>query len=93
MRPPYLMMRSIQGGVSVSGRLWARDRDTFGAAYAHLDGGNGEVRASQVAEFYYRAVINEHLAVTGDLQLLRGEVAGGGGPEGAIVSLRATKEF
>ena len=56
-------------------------------------GGNGEVRSSHVAEFYYRAVINDHFALTGDLQLLRDEVAGGGGPKGAIVSLRATKEF
>jgi porin len=81
------------GGLSINGRLWGRSGDTIGIAYAHLNGGNGDVNASHAGEVYYRFAINEHLAVTGDIQLLRDKVMGGGGPKGAIFSIRGTKEF
>lgn len=81
------------GGLNINGHLWGRPDDRLGIGYAHLDGGNGDVNTSHVAEVYYRFVINEHLAMTGDIQLLRDKAVGGGGPKGAIFSLRGIREF
>lgn len=81
------------GGLNINGNIWGRPGDTLGIGYAHLGGGNGDIEASRVAEFYYRFAINKHLAVTGDIQLLRDKASGGGGPKGTIFSIRGTKEF
>ena len=72
---------------------WGRVKDNIGIGYAFLDGGNGDVRKTQVLETYYRFVFNDHMAVTADLQYMDDELVTGSGPEGYIVGLRATAEF
>ena len=83
----------VSGGLNINGRAWGRPGDTLGLGYARLEGGNGDIDESRVGEFYYRLKINDHLAVTGDVQVLRDKVSGGGGPKGTIISIRGTKEF
>lgn len=81
------------GGLNINGNLWGRANDTIGIGYAHLEGGNSGIDESRVAEAYYRLNLNDHLALTADIQLLRDEISGGGKVKGAIFSLRGTKEF
>ncbi len=85
--------RLYSGGVNIKGGIWGRPDDNIGIGYARLKGGNGEVRESRVTEFYYRLVINEHWALTGDAQWLEDQIVGAPDIEGSIFSLRATKEF
>lgn len=81
------------GGLTIKGSVWGRADDTIGIGYAHLNGGNGDVSRSHVTEIYYRAALNEHWALTGNVQLIEDELTTGPGPKGTIFSLRGTKEF
>jgi porin len=81
------------GGLSLGGGDWGRGADNLGLAYAHVGGGSNNIEATDVAEIYYRFVLNEHLALTGDLQYMTDRYKTGGGPEGWIFGLRATTEF
>lgn len=81
------------GGVNIKGNIWGRADDTIGIGYARLNGGNGAVSQSHVTEIYYRAALNRHWALTGDVQFIEDNLTAGGGPEGTIFSLRGTKEF
>ena len=56
------------GGVNIGGGLWGRGRDNIGIGYALFDGGNTGLESTQVAEVYYRLVMNEWFALTGDVQ-------------------------
>ena len=81
------------GGLDIRGKSWRRAKDNIGIGYALLDGGNGNIRKTQVLEAYYRFVFNDHVALTADLQYMDDELQEGPGPEGYIVGLRATAEF
>ncbi len=56
------------GGIDVGGSLWGRETDNIGLGAAFLDGGNTGVDSITVAEFYYRWVVSEWLALNADLQ-------------------------
>ncbi|RME95049.1 MAG: porin, partial [Alphaproteobacteria bacterium] len=81
------------GGLTLKGGAWGRPGDGIGIGYAQLDGGNSGVSRSHVGEVYYRAAFGEHWALTGDVQFVKDDRAGGAGRKGRIYSLRATKEF
>jgi hypothetical protein len=53
------------GGINISGASWKRVDDNIGLGYAYLDGGNLDIKHSQVAEAYYRFVIDDYLATHG----------------------------
>ncbi len=56
------------GGLDIGGGLWGRGQDNLGLGYAYIDGGNTGLENAQVGELYYRLVMNDWLALTGDVQ-------------------------
>jgi len=84
-------------GLNFDGGGWNRDGDNIGIGYAYLDGGNQSVKSSQVVEAYYLAVLNEHLALTTDVQYMTDDITEQdtrqNNPEGWIVGMRLTAEF
>jgi porin len=80
-------------GINVRGGAWGRSDDEIGLAYGFLDGGNQDLRGSQVAEVYYRLALSEHFALTADAQYLRETVKSADDPHGFVLGLRATFEF
>lgn len=83
------------GGVNINGGGWGRADDNIGIGYAYLNGGNLDIDKSQVAEAYYRFVLNEFFALTADLQYMKDDHKGSGtdSPKGWILGLRAAAEF
>jgi len=85
------------GGVNITGNRWRRPEDNIGAGYAYLEGGNTDVKRTNVFEVYYRAVLNDHLAVTADVQYMDDDLEQldplQEDPEGWIFALRATASF
>lgn len=85
------------GGLSFSGSGWGREEDNIGIGYAYLEGGNGNIDETQVFEAYYRAVLNEQVALTADVQYMKDDLievdARQEDPEGWIFGLRLTAEF
>jgi porin len=81
------------GGIDIKGSAWGRADDNIGIGYAFLDGGNLEVKQSQVAEAYYRLIANDHLALSGDVQYLQDNLHDAPGLEGFIVGLRLLADF
>ena len=81
------------GGINILGHPWGRPDDNIGIAYGYLDGGNQDVRNTQVAEIYYRFVVNEIFAVTADAQYMEDNLRTSPSPKGFILGLRATAEF
>ncbi len=81
------------GGIDIGGSPWKRADDNIGLAYAYIDGGNLDISHSQVAEVYYRFVINDHLALSADIQYLQDSLRNQADPAGFIYGLRFTAEF
>jgi hypothetical protein len=81
------------GGLNIIGRPWGRANDNIGLGYGYLDGANQDLNYTHVAEAYYRLVVNDHLALTGDIQWMQDKVKQGVSPEGFIFGLRATTQF
>lgn len=85
------------GGFNFNGNGWNRDDDNIGIGYAYLNGGNQNVDQSQVIEAYYRAVLNEHAAITADVQYIKDDLLKADprqeDPKGWIFGLRLTTEF
>lgn len=85
------------GGLNFNGTGWNRDDDNIGIGYAYLEGGNGDVDATQVVEAYYRAVLNEFVAVTADVQYMDDDLITvdprQDDPDGWIFGLRFTAQF
>ncbi len=85
------------GGLNFSGNGWRREEDNIGIGYAYLEGGNGDVDETQVFEAYYRAVLNEHVAITADIQYMDDDLIDidpeQDNPDGWIFGLRLTAQF
>jgi porin len=57
------------GGLNIGGRLWGRDQDNAGIAYAYLEGPPGsQLRRADVIEAYVRFQVTRHLDVSFDIQ-------------------------
>jgi len=84
---------AYSAGINIRGAAWGRENDNVGAAYGYLSGGNQGLRATHVAEAYYRLVLFEHIGLTADAQYMFDDLRAGGGPRGFIFGLRATAEF
>jgi hypothetical protein len=61
--------------------------------FAFLDGGNLEVKQSQVVDAYYRLIANDHLALSGDDQYLHDNLHNVPDLEDFIVGLRLVSDF
>ncbi len=91
------------GGLNITGNAWKRPDDNIGLGYAYLEGGNTDVKRTNVFEAYYRAVLNEHFSITADIQYMDDNlkkveppmVEGPfqDNPDGWIFGLRAVAEF
>jgi porin len=83
----------FSGGLDIKGRGWGREKDNIGLAFAYLDGGNQDIKHTQVAEAYYRLVLHEQFALSADLQYMKDDKKSRKDPGGFIVGLRADIHF
>jgi porin len=81
------------GGINIRGAAWRRPNDEIGIGYGYLPGGNEDLSSSHAGEIYYRFAVNEHFALTADVQYMHDSVRSGDDPHGFIVGLRGTFEF
>ncbi len=81
------------GGLNIRGTPWGRREDNIGVGYAYLSGGNLDIDMTHVAETYYRFVINDHLALTADIQYMRDGRKEEDNPRGFMLGLRGTARF
>lgn len=84
------------GGIDIRGSLWRRGADNIGIGYAFLEGGNTGLKSAQVAEAYYRMVMNDLFALTGDVQYQDNQyenTGAGNDIEAFTLGLRAVVEF
>jgi len=84
------------GGIDLGGSLWRRGTDNIGIGYAFFDGGNTGLQSVQVAEAYYRLVMNDLFALTGDVQYQDNQYENPGAGtdiEALTLGLRAVVEF
>lgn len=81
------------GGLNISGKLWGREQDNIGFAYAHLTGGNDLVDQGRVAEAYLRIASNEIFAFTVDVQYQKDDYKDGSDIDGFIYGARVMTEF
>lgn len=81
------------GGLNIQGTPWGRREDNIGVGYAYLSGGNLDIDMTHVAEAYYRLVLDDHLALTADIQYMNDHLKEEDNPKGFILGLRATAQF
>ncbi len=62
----------FSGGLNITGKWYGREDDNIGIGYAYLSGDNeSDFDYIQVAELYWRVVLNDYFAVTADLQYMK----------------------
>jgi porin len=83
----------FSGGFNITGKWYGREADNIGLGYAYLNGKN-DFDSTQVAEVYWRFVINDYFAVTADLQYVKDKYdTSQDDLKGFIGGLRMTAEF
>jgi porin len=81
------------GGLNITGKWYGREDDNIGIGYAYLNGKN-DFDYFQVAEVYWRFVLNDYFAVTADVQYMQDKYDNGEDDiDGIIGGVRATVEF
>jgi len=70
------------GGLNIIGKLWGREKDNVGLAYALMNNGNLSLDKSQVLEVYYRLVLNDYLAISADVLYLQDDLKDAKNPSG-----------
>ena len=81
------------GGIHIRGAAWERVPDNVGIGLAYLDGANNRIASTRIFETYYRLVINQHLAISADIQYNRDEFVRAPTAEGMVYSARTTINF
>ncbi len=83
----------LSGGLNITGKWYGREADNIGIGYAYLNG-EKDFDYAQVAEAYWRVVLNDYFAVTADLQYIRDKYDNSSDDvDGFIGGLRMTAEF
>jgi porin len=83
----------FSGGLNITGKWYGREDDNIGIGYAYLNGKN-DFDYTQVAEVYWRFVLNDYFAATADLQYMEDNYdTDRGDLDGFIGSLRLTTEL
>ncbi len=81
------------GGLNITGKWYGREDDNIGIGYAYLNGKN-DFDHTQVAEVYWRFVLNDYFAVTADAQYMKDEFdIDEDDIDGFILGIRGTVEF
>ena len=81
------------GGLNITGKWYGRENDNIGIGYAYLNGKN-DLDYTQVAEVYWRFVLNDYLAITADAQYMQDEYETDGDDiDGFILGIRGAVEF
>ena len=85
----------LSGGLNITGKWYGREKDNIGIGYAYLNGADdSDFDYTQVAEVYWRCVLNDYFAVTADFQYMADEFnTDEDNIAGFIPSIRATVEF
>ena len=83
------------GGVNITGKWYGREEDNIGIGYAYLGGDHvSDIEDTQVAEIYWRLVLNDYFALTADLQYMKDEyITEADDVKGFILGLRGVVEF
>ena len=81
------------GGLNIIGKLWGREKDNVGLAYALMNNGNLAIDKSQVLEAYYRIALNAYLAISADVQYMQDDLKDAESPRGWILGTRLTAIF
>ena len=85
----------LSGGLNITGRWYGRESDNIGIGYAYMNGADdSDFDYSQVAEVYWRFVLNEYFAATVGFQYMT-DVFNTEGDDiaGFILGIRGTVEF
>ena len=83
----------FSGGLNITGKWYGRGEDNIGLGYAYLNGKN-DYDYTQVAEVYWRFVLNEYVAATADLQYMEEKFKTSRDDlDGIIGGVRVTTEF
>jgi high affinity Mn2+ porin len=100
----YAVRRTWSAGFQLSGRLWGRQDDMFGIAYGAAessgsyrellrDAGFGTTPTESRVEAYYRYQVNDHLAISPDLQWVDGLAGASNSDAITILGVRAQLDF
>ena len=83
----------LSGGLNITGKWYGREDDNIGIGYAYLDGKN-DFNYTQVAEVYWRFVLNDYFAITADAQYMQDEYdTDEDDVDGFILGIRGAVEF
>ncbi len=81
------------GGLNITGKWYGREDDNIGIGYAYLNGKN-DFNYTQVAEVYWRFVLNDYFAVTADAQYMQDEYdTNENDTDGFILGIRGAVQF
>jgi porin len=83
----------VAGGLNFTGDGWGRAGDNIGLGLARLKDGNADLTRSEVAEAYYRLVLDGRLAATLDVQYMRDTYVEGRSLSGWIFGTRIVADF
>lgn len=84
----------LSGGLNITGKWYGRENDNIGIGYAYLDGENA-LDYTQVAEVYWRFVLNDYFAAAADVQYMKDKYDPDelSDLDGVIAGIRMTAEF
>ena len=83
----------LSGGLDITGKWYGREEDNIGIGFAYLNGKN-EFDYTQVAEIYWRFVLNDYVATTVDFQYMKDKFdTNKDDLDGIIAGVRLTTEF
>ena len=81
------------GGLNITGKWYGRENDNIGIGYAYLNGEN-DFDYTQVAEVYWRFVLNDYFAITADAQYMQDKYETDEDDiDGFILGIRGAVEF
>ena len=81
------------GGLNITGKWYGREADNIGIGYGYLNG-KSDINYTQVAEAYWRFVLNDYVAVTVDAQYMQDEYEPDEDDiDGFILGIRGVVEF
>lgn len=81
------------GGFDLQGRAWNQPGDNIGVGFAYLEGGNLDLKSTQLFEAYYRHALDYGFAVTADLQYMADRFDDADRVSGWIAGVRVAVEF
>lgn len=85
----------LSGGLNIAGKWYGRENDNIGLGYAYMNGlDNSDFYYSQVAEVYWRFLVNDYVSTTVDFQYMADVFdTKNDDIDGFIFGIRGTVEF